>query len=215
MSNDPNESTGTPYIAGAPGPTGSSGSLSFDYRAMYAKWVDVLTHPGAGTFDRLLPGANWQDTLIGVAILGVAQAIFGFIASAEIGRASALGIVTGFIGAFIGFFVGVGILWVSAHVFGGTGTFMPYAYVLSLIIVPLGIISAVAGIVPILGGIIALAAAIYEVVLAVFATAAAHRMSQGTAIAAVLVPAVIVLILFIILSIAAAAFLVSLNLFHP
>jgi len=187
---------------------------------MLARWQTVLTKPGVATFDTQQPAANWQAIWIGVTILAVVRAVFGFISDLEFHRAGqpapGVGSVLGtIIGTYLGFFIAVGILHVVARLFNGSGSFLTYAYLLSLFYVPLQIIGAVAGIIPVLGGLVGLAAGIYTLVLAVYATASAHRLSTGTSVAVVLIPAIIVFIVVVILAVVAAALLLALGLAVP
>lgn|SRR5690242_3941758 len=187
---------------------------------MIARWQAVLTQPGVATFDAQQPPANWQAIWIGITILAVVRAIFGFISDLEFHRAGqptpGVGSVLGtLISTYLGFFIAAGILHVVARLFSGSGSFLTYAYLLSLFYVPLQIIGAVVGIIPVLGGLVGLAAGIYALILAVYATASAHRLSIGTSVAVVLIPAIIAFIVFVILAVVAAALLLTLGLALP
>jgi hypothetical protein len=218
VSMNPND---TPPGAGYPPPPSNAypappGAGGFDFQSVFRQWQAVLLRPSVATFDAQLPSANWNVVWIGLVILGVARAIFGFISAAEtagITHTTGPGfgtIVGGFIGVFIGFFIVAGVLYLVAKLFGGTGTFMPYAYALALFFVPLGIISAVAGIIPVLGALVAIAAGLYEIYLAILATASVHRLDMGKSTAIVLIPlAILIIISFLLAVIAGLAFLVA------
>jgi hypothetical protein len=119
-----------------------------------------------------------------------------------------------FIGPIIGvplaFFIAMGILFVAAKIFGGTGSFLDQAYSFMLFSVPIGGVRAILGLIPILGGLAGFLLGIYSIVLAVFAMMASQRLSGGRAVAAVFLPLVIVLLLacafiFVIVALVAAA----------
>jgi hypothetical protein len=95
----------------------------------------------------------------------------------------------------IGFFIGVGILFVIAKIFGGTGSFLQQAYAFALFAVPINAASAILGIVPFLGGLASLALGIYGIFLAVFAVSASQRLTTGKSAAVVLLPIAIVFLL--------------------
>lgn len=180
------------------------------------RWRAVLMPwPNVATFDAQQPGANWLTIIVSLVALGVLQAIVGAIESAEYHSVS---VIYGFgntsspaanvgniIGTPIGFFIAAGILFFIAKLFGGTGNFLTYAWLLSLAYVPLSAIAAVAGIIPLLGVLIALAAGIYNLYLSVLATASAHRLTIGRSWLVVLIPAIVVFVLFFIIAIIIAA----------
>ena len=198
---------------------------------LFQKWLNVTTKPGVQSFVNEIPTANWADIWLALLGLGILTAISDVIQSFE-GSAAASALLSSLpaaqqsalagltrpsigtglgsiIGVPIGFFIGVGILWLSAKLFGGTGSFLTHSYAFMLFYVPLEAINAVVGIVPFLGGLVALAVSIYSIVLAVFAVSATHHLSTGRSVAAVLLPAAIVAVLGCILIFAAAAFFVS------
>jgi hypothetical protein len=118
----------------------------------------------------------------------------------------------GLIGAFVGFFVLSGIIYISAKIFGGQGSFLTQSWLLSLFYVPLNIIAAIAGIIPLLGSLVALATFIYGIVLSVMAVASAHRMTTGRATAAVLLPLIVIFALVCAFAAALVALLIAI--FH-
>jgi hypothetical protein len=199
----------------APVPAGING--------IWQKFINVTTKPGAQSFANELPTANWSDIWLALIGLGMIEAITGFISSFYTRVAfqaanapvfsglpsdqqqaldrilSSTGSGAGAFGAIIwvplGFFIGMGILFVSAKIFGGAGTFLQQAYAFMLYYVPINGLGAVLGLVPILGGFAGFLLWIYSIVLAVFAMMASQRLSGGRAVAAVLLPAAIVALL--------------------
>lgn len=184
-------------------------STGFSFQDLYQRWRSVLSigfNPprGVATFDAQQPAATWQLVWISVTILAVVDAVFSVITSAEF-RSGGLvsSFIGGLLGAYIGFFIAAGVLFVIAKLFSGTGSFLTYTFLLSLIYVPLGIISSVAGVIPFLGGLIALAAGIYEIILAIYATMSAHRLTMGKSVAVVLIPVVAAVVIAFLLAVIA------------
>lgn len=210
---------GGPYGAAPPQnpvPAGLNGLIQ--------KYINVTTKPGVASFWNELPTANWADVWLPLILLGVVQAIFGTIAglysptditvpsaaggtrTIHIGAATHWGSI---IGTPLGFFIGMGILFLFAKMFGGTGTFLQQSYASSLFYVPLGVAAAVLGLIPVLGGFAGFVLGIYEIVLNIFAIAASHRLSTGKATAMVLLPLAILLVVACIAVIALAALIAS------
>jgi hypothetical protein len=79
---------------------------------------------------------------------------------------------------------------------GGTGEFGNYAYLNAVFQAPLSIVQAVVSLVPFLGGCVSLILTIYGLVLAYYATKVGHNLTSGKAIAVVIIPIIIVLVLF-------------------
>jgi hypothetical protein len=215
-------------VTQAPVPAGVNG--------LWQKFINVTTKPGAQSFGNELPTANWSDIWIALIGLGVVSALAGLI-NGLIFRAASSAANNPFLSGLppdqqrvfgdllrntgsgfaslgniiwvpIAFFIGMGILFVSAKIFGGTGSFLEQAYTFMLYTVPIQGLAAILGIIPFLGGLASFALSIYGIVLAVFAMMASQRLPGGRAVAAVLLPAVIVALLacaFIFIIVAAIA----------
>jgi hypothetical protein len=110
------------------------------------------------------------------------------------GMAGVGGIVS-IIWAPIGFLIGVGILYLIARLLGGTGDFGNYAYLIATFQAPLTIAEAIVGLVPVLGGCVVGILGIYGLVLTYFATKVAHNLTSGRAIAVILIPIGVVILL--------------------
>lgn len=177
-----------------------------DIQGLVQRYITVLRNPGVATFSAEAPYANWQAIWIGLAALAIVRAIFGIITGLEYHVAgqplpSVASVIGSLITTFVTFFIVAGVAHLLSRLFGSTASFLPYAYVLALFLVPLGIIDAVVGIIPILGGLIALAAGIYSLVLWYFATIAVQRLSQGQAIGVILLTFVVIVVLAIIIGV--------------
>lgn len=162
-------------------------------RAMYHKYKTVVTHPNVATFDAELPAATWKTVWFGAVSWAAAWAVGMFFASLVNRSAYSQGPTIGtLLGTFIvfvgGFFFGVGVMHLTAKLFQGSAPFCTYAYALSLALVPVTAIGAVAFIIPGLGAWLFLAAQLYGIYLCVLATQAAHRVVVGMAWAIVLIP---------------------------
>jgi hypothetical protein len=196
--------------------------VSAGINGLWQKFINVTTKPGAQSFTNELPTANWSDIWLALLGLGVITALTGFIRSLYVQAAlaagnpmfsglpaeqrqaldrilSSTGSGVGNFGAIIwvplGFFIGMGILFVSAKIFGGSGSFLAQSYAFMLYYVPINGLGALLGLIPILGGFASFLLGIYSIVLAVFAMMASQRLQGGRAVAAVLLPAAIVALL--------------------
>ena len=156
--------------------------------------------------------ASGSNTLISVLIMGVVSSVLATISSLiwggtqmaflppEYREAMAVGagsnvvcsLCSTLIGTAIGFYLSNGLVYLGARIFGGTGDFTTQAYLASLFAVPVGIVSGLVGLVPCVGLIAVLAVSVYAVVLNVRAVKVTHNLTTGQAVAAVLVPALII-----------------------
>lgn len=191
----------------------------FSFQGLFQKYQVVLTRPYVTTFDAELPRANWQDVWIGLIILALAEAIFGYITGLEYRAVNQSGpnagsVIGTLIGAFIGFFIWTAILQLIARLFGGVASFLTYAYVLALIWVPIGVIQAVIGIVPVLGGIVGFAALLYGIYLTVLATQSAQRVAQDKAWWIVLIPVLAGFALALVLALVFGIALIAVGIFR-
>jgi hypothetical protein len=155
MGMNPNQGPGGPGYPPPPGgyppPYGmpQQAPVPAGLNGLFRKWINVTTRPGAASFAIELPTANWGDIWLSIIGLGVLTAITGAIGALYLpvtavpiagnmtpayrqvfeqmfhrSPAAAFGNI---IGVPIGFFIGVGILFLFAKMFGGTGTFLQQA----------------------------------------------------------------------------------------
>ncbi len=192
-------------------PTGAGG---FNFQDLYQRWRAVVSigydpqrgigldpQRGISTFDAQQPAANWTTLLISLVGLGVVQMITGMLGAVFYHHGNGVGgNVFNIISVPLGFLIGAGILWIIARLFGGTGQYLTYAFLLSLFYVPLTAASSVLGLIPFLGGLIAFVIGIYSIYLAILATASAHRLDMGRATWVVLIPLVVAIVLSVILA---------------
>lgn len=178
---------------GASAPFSIQDILSFNLRDLFQRYKTVLLHPTLATFNAELPAANWAAVLVGAGILAVAWTFFFTVGSLVSGSpyssGATFGLIVGALLLFFGaFFAAAGIYHLIAKLFGGTASFLTYAYLLSLAIVPTEAIGAVLLIIPILGLLILLATGAYSLYLMALATQSAQRVTQGKAWIIVLIP---------------------------
>lgn len=199
------------------------------------QYINVLTHPSVETFATEIPKAGWDITWIQLLILAVGSAVIGLISAlfastlaspmmgSQMGALySTILATTSIGGAFlriitvpIFFFIGTGIQYLLAKMFKGQGTFLTQSYTSLLYQAPISLlyylVTLVFGLIPIAGTFIALlinfALGIYSIVLNVFQLRASHRLSTGQAVAVVLIPiAVLIVVAFLCIGFFAAIF---------
>ncbi|MGH2515920.1 MAG: YIP1 family protein [Ktedonobacterales bacterium] len=166
--------------------------VRFDTRDMLRRWWAVLSKPGVATFDIQQEGASWSSVVIQLAILGVLDAL---LASLGTTTGVILVIVGSIASAYISFFLLAGLTYGSARLFGGNGAFLPLAYTLVLIYVPLQILGIAVLFVPGIGPLLQLALFIYQILLSVYAVASVYKLKMMRAAGAALVP---ILALFVL-----------------
>lgn len=194
-------------VQGSPLPLGEA------IRQLPEQYRRVVTKPSAATFAAELGKASWDIVWVQLLIYAVISAIVGYLSTltnpafytVTPGTSgvdpNTIRSLTGSISLGeivivpIGFFIGVGILYLIAKAFRGTGTYLQQSYATLLFDVPLGILSALVLLIPFLGGLLAFALSIYRLVLTVFSIMAVHRLSGGKATAVVLIPVLVVFLL--------------------
>lgn len=203
-----------------------------DFAGMIQTWRNVLTRPGVDVFleERRSPNATVVTALIWIVISAVVTAIFGFLQVAIMGASmggldtmfadaglppEVTGQLVGLMGGGAGFgalilvpisfLISVGITHLLAKVFGGDGPFGIFAYLVAAFQAPLGIASALLGLIPFLGGCVSVLLSIYGLVLTYFAVKANYGLTDGKAIAVVLIPFLVVLFLAVCMAVVAGA----------
>lgn len=209
-----------------------------DFAAIIDTWRRVLTQPGEPVFleEKNSPNATLQTALIWMLIAGVVAAIFGLLASA-VGASSMnammsqaglppemeeqmgpmFAAMTGGAGLAaiitvpLFFLIGSFIYHLLAKVLGGVGEYSTFAYLMATYQAPLTIASSVLAIIPFLGSCVALLLAIYGYVLSYFAVKANYGLSSGKAIAVVVIPLAVLLLLMACIFIAIFGSLAALS----
>lgn len=200
-------------------------------------WRRVLTQPGEPVFEqeKLNPNGTLQTALIWMVIAGVVAAIFGLISGA-IGASSAAAMISqmglpaeieaqmgpmitaisgGSVAAIISvpvfFLIGTFILHLIAKMLGGQGEYNTFAYLTSTFQAPLTMASSILAVIPFLGGCVAMIIGIYGYVLSYFAVKANYGLTSGRALAVVLIPLALLILLVICLAAFIGFFIVSVS----
>lgn len=192
-----------------------------DFAGAIETWRRVLTQPGEPVFEqeKVNPNGTLQTALIWMVIAGVVAAIFGWFASL-IGASTAsamlsqglppearaqigplIGAITGGAGIAaiimvpVGFLIGTFIIHLIAKMLGGQGDYGKFAYLASTYQAPLTMASSILSIIPFLGGCIGFLIVIYTYVESYFAVKANYGLTSGKAIATILIPLILALVL--------------------
>lgn len=198
--------------------------MNLDFAAMIETWRRVLTQPGEEVFhqEKLAPNGTLTTAVIWMVIAGVVAAIFGLIQGlfaastfdAMLGQAGLPPemeqLMRPMMGAMFGgasfasiitvpvfFLIGALIYHLLATVLGGKGDFAKFAYLIATFQAPVTIVAAVLGVIPFLGGCIAFLVIIYAYVLSYFAIKANYGLAQGRALAALLIPILLVVVVMV------------------
>lgn len=202
--------------------------MNLDFAAMIETWRKVLMQPGEEVFEQEKFAANGTLTtaLIWMVIAGVVAGVFGMIGGlfaassmdAMLGQAGMPPEVEAMMRPMMGtmfggaslasiitvpvfFLIGTLILHLLATVLGGSGDFGKLAYLTATFQAPIMMASAVLGIIPVLGGCVAFLLGIYAYVLTYFAVRVNYGLAQGRAIAVVLIPIGLVILLSVCVAI--------------
>ena len=164
-----------------------------DLNAIWARLLRVLKLE-PGVFEEV----GQDEKATGEAfVIAIAASLIGGISSigGEFGSGVGGWIFGAIIGAPLGLLIGTGILFLVGKLFKGQGEYIQ-------LLRGLGYASGVnaASIVPFIGGLVAV---VYGLILAIRAVQEINRVSQGAAIATVLIPAAIVFVLVLFIAIVA------------
>jgi hypothetical protein len=105
----------------------------------------------------------------------------------------------GLIAVPLSFYFSNGLNYLGARVLGGTGSFGTQAYLMSLFVVPLGIVTSLVSLVPLAGACLAFIVGVYVIFLNVRLNKAVHQLTTGRAIVAALWPLVLIVIAVLLL----------------
>lgn len=192
------------------------------------RWWAVVRHPHVSTFNSLQATARWPLVWWSLVLLASVEALaivfttYGPTAASgysslpigpklHLPQTPALPLVA-FFGSIAQFFIFAGLLYVSARLFGGRGSFKTQAYLLSLVWVPLLLVSDLVELIPapvapqILGMLIRL----YALCLCAVVLASAHNFRLARAWDALLVPVGAGLLIGVTVSVAFGAQIVAL-----
>ena len=179
---------------------------------MINTWVNTITKPKE-TFAAEKGNASMGKAAVNYIIAGVISGVIAFLATliglSQTGSATttaigaglgALGIIVSPIVTLIGAFIGVGIIWIFAKILGGKGTYTQLFFLVSLFAIPMAVIGLVI-VIPAVGSILGLLVGLYTLYLWVMAVQSSQELSTGRAVAAVLIPIILIGIIIAILAV--------------
>lgn len=196
--------------------------MDFDLNATIDTWRRVLTQPGEEVFEqeKLDPNGTLTLGVIWMVIAGVIATIFGVIqavlgmgamttALSEAGLPPEMEqMLSPMMGSMLGgatfvsiitvpvfFLIGALIYHLLATVLGGSGDFGKFAYLFATFQAPLTMGAALLGVIPVLGGCLAILLSVYSYVLSYFAIKVNYGLTQGRALAVILIPLGVLLLL--------------------
>jgi hypothetical protein len=162
-------------------------------RDLPRRWAAVLLHPSVRTFDAQRPAARWVAVWLSVAAqaviegAGTAMVLLGSggsegVSSLPLGpklhlphAPLAFGLAA-FAGSFAQFFVFAWLLFHSARLVGGRGSFLEQTYLMALFWLPLMAVSTAAELFGVAGSVVGLLLRLYALYLLAPALAAAHKL---------------------------------------
>ncbi len=143
--------------------------------------------------------ANFGMAALNLVMVAVAMALGTFWV-----MGGALSLITNLVGTFIGLLLGYFILtlvfWVFAKIFGGTGGYMPHYIGLTFV----GLWGLLY-IIPWVGTYLASLGGLWGIVMNILYVRKLHQISTGKAVAAVLIPYALIIILVVIIMVAVLA----------
>lgn len=190
----------------------------FSLQRLFQSYRAVLTRHNLAVFDAEQVSASWPNVIAGSCILAVAWTFLFVVASTQVASIYSAGPSFGsalfiFVAVVAAVFFTLGVYHLIARQLGGTGTFLTYAYLASLAIVPAEAAGAVLLVIPFLGPLVVLVGGLYALYLTTLATQSAHHISTGKAWAVVLIPGAIAALVSCIFPVLLTALAVALT--HP
>ena len=176
-------------------------SLSRALSQLPQRYFNVLVKPSVAKYTADKGDASWSLVWIQLLAWAVLDAMLGLLVNfiyppatgTTFSRLFSLATSIGLIGVVpLLFFLLMGIVYLLAKAFGGQGTFLEQCNSSLYIQAPLGIFSKLLALIPVVGRILNSVLSLYGIVLQVFVIMAVHRLSRGKAIAAILIPLVII-----------------------
>lgn len=145
---------------------------------------------------------TFKDALVNLAIAIIALSLGAFWFTWDVIEL-VLGAVAGWVFYIVGLAIGIGIVWIFAQLFGGKGKYATHYNGGSYLA-----LAAIPSIVPVVGQIVSGLLGLWGVVMHVFLVKEVHKLSTGRAVASVLLPyALLLLLVMIVVAIVGAAFL--------
>jgi len=174
-----------------------------------------------GFFKNEVPYANTEDTLLSVFVYTIAAVLFSMLTGffqlqnilpmlppelsamiPDLGMLILILLFGSVILTPISFYIQVGVQYLGARIFGGKGSFKSQAYVQGLVQVPFTILGGLISLlflIPVLGfvfGLIGFGISIFALIINIRAIKAVHDLSTGRALAAMIVPPMVLSLVF-------------------
>jgi hypothetical protein len=192
-------------------------SMGQAIRELPGQYFKVLTRPSMNRFVEEKGKARWGIVWIQLMSLAIIDAILQSISllispnnvnsltgvnNISPSMLQSITIITVFLLQLVltpvSFLAAGGILYLIARVFGGRGTFLEQIYATLLFGVPLVILSYLLLLIPVTSGWLPYLPHLYSLVLFVISLMAVHQLSRGKAIAVILIPISILLVLVLV-----------------
>jgi len=179
----------------------------------FSLWVDAFLKPKE-TFQKEKANASIKEGALNiltasfiisvllsivVLILGSITPLPGFQTFAGLGVTGLIIMIFLFfiIGELVGSFINVGIIWLTALLLGGKGSFAQQYYLSSLFTAPL-LVLLIINIIPLIGWLLMLIALLYSIYLLYLVVKEVHGLSTGKTVLSILLIPIILLILLVL-----------------
>jgi len=182
----------------------------------FSLWVDAFLKPKE-TFQKEKANASIKEGALNIltasfiisVLLSIVVAILGSVGASFMGLSTVEGFGGGVVGLIIiifilfvvgelvGSFISVGIIWLTALLLGGKGSFTQQYYLSSLFTAPL-LVLLIINIIPLIGGLLTLIAALYSIYLLYLVVKEVHGLSTGKTVLSILLIPIILLILLVL-----------------
>jgi len=180
-------------------------------RALPAQYLKVITRPSVQSFSAEKGRASWGSTWLQLIALGILSALFSVLAQliapphvgnvAGVSQATVQAVTTTLLALFLivgtplAFLVAGAVLYWLARLFKGDGSYLQQVYTLTLFGVPLVLLGFLLQLLPATSNWLPYLPHLYSLALLVPSLMAVHHLSWGKALAIVLIPLGIVLVL--------------------
>jgi hypothetical protein len=180
-------------------------------RALPSQYLKIITRPSVQSFSAEKGKASWGSTWLQLIALGILSALLSvlaqLIAPAHVGnvpgvsQATVQAVTTTLLALFLivgtplAFLVAGAVLYGLARLFKGDGSYLQQVYTMTLFGVPLVLLSFLLQVLPATSSWLPYLPHLYSLVLLVLSLMAVHHLSRGEALAVMLIPIGIVLVL--------------------
>jgi hypothetical protein len=186
-------------------------SLGQSIRALPAQYLKIITRPSVQSFSSERGKARWSSVWFQLFALGILSAILSVLAQlfapTHVGNvpgvspATLQAVTTTLLALFIivgtplAFLVAGAVLYWLARLFKGDGSYLQQVYTMTLFGVPLVLLSSLLQLITATSSWLPYLPHLYSLVLLVLLLMAVHHLSRGKALAILLIPPGIVLVL--------------------